>query len=164
MYYALTDDDVRSLLDLLPRRHQADVGLRYDTTLGSARDDGFRGQYEPMYPFDDEFAVFPLTLMELTLPDVESDPERAWQVCERLLEEARENEAVMTVLRHPRYFSNRDHRTFGTLYRRLIERAPEMGAWVGPPGELYTSLDHYGTSDSPDLTAPSDQRPEQVQQ
>lgn len=122
--------------------YQAAAGIRYDSSLGSSSDFGFEGRYEPFRPFDDEFVVFPLTLMEKTLPAVESDPERAWAVCEDLLQEAREHGAVMTVLWHPSYFYDRDHPNYGDLYRRLVDRALEMGAWVGPPGEIYRSLDH----------------------
>lgn len=123
-------------------RYQADVGLRYDATLGSAESYGFRHGYDPLRPFDDSFVVFPLTLMELTLPAVEDGPEAAWAECERLLDEARRNAAVMTVLWHPSYFSERDHPNYWDLYRRLVARALDMGAWVGPPGELYERMDH----------------------
>lgn len=121
-------------------RHHVDVGLQYDTSLGSSETYGFDHGYRIHRPFDNEFVVFPLTLMELALPDPRTD--RAWSVCEELLEEARENEAVMTVLWHPRYFSEPDFPGFGSLYQRLVERALEMDAWVGPPGDLYDQLDH----------------------
>jgi peptidoglycan/xylan/chitin deacetylase (PgdA/CDA1 family) len=129
-------------------RYQAGAGLRYDATLGSARTYGFQHGYGVQRPFDDSFVVFPLTLMELTLPDVGGTSGRAWRACERLLEEARENAAVMTVLWHPCYFSESDYPGYAALYRRLIERAQEMDAWVGPPGELYATLDH-GTGEPP---------------
>ncbi len=118
-------------------QHQRDVGLQYDTSLGASDDYGFRGRYRPIRPFGDEFVVFPLTLMELTLPAVTTDPEAAWAECESLLTEAREEQAVMTVLWHPSYFSDQDYPNYAALYRRLIERAQELGAWVGPPGALY---------------------------
>ncbi|MFW5918637.1 MAG: polysaccharide deacetylase family protein [Halanaeroarchaeum sp.] len=123
-------------------RFQSAAGLRYDSTLGSSTEYGFEEGYDPIRPFDDRFVVFPLTLMEKTLPAVETDPEGAWAVCEDLLLEARENGAVMTVLWHPSYFYDRDHPICGRLYRRLVERALEMGGWVGPPGDVYRSLDH----------------------
>ncbi|WP_129116666.1 polysaccharide deacetylase family protein [Halegenticoccus tardaugens] len=122
-------------------RHHAEIGLRYDSTLGSSSTYGFQHGYHPLRPFDDEFVVFPLTLMERTLP-VESDPERAWEECERLLREARDEGAVMTVLWHPTYLDP-DHRPgYRSLYERLIERAQELGGWVGPLGPVYESLAH----------------------
>jgi hypothetical protein len=123
-------------------RYQAAAGLQYDSTLGSTEGYGFEYGYGIRRPFDDEFVVFPLTLMELALPEVGRETGRAWRECERLLVEARENEAVMTVLWHPCYFSERDHPGYASLYRRLVERALEMGAWVGPPGDLYEHLEH----------------------
>jgi len=132
-------------------RYQADVGLRYDSTLGSPTEYGFRHGYRPLRPFDGEFVVFPLTLMERALPDVGTDPERAWEECEALLREAAANDAVMTVLWHPKRFSESRFPNYARLYRRLIERALEMGAWVGPPGEFYLSMP--GTPDRSELEA-----------
>ena len=126
---------------------QRAVGLRYDATPGSRDTYGFRDRYEPFRPFDDAFVVFPVTLMEQTLPDPETEWNRAWNVCESLLREARENEAAMSVLWHPRYFSD-DYAGYERLYRRLIERALDMGAWVGPLGDLYASMDHPTAADA----------------
>ncbi|WP_238392221.1 polysaccharide deacetylase family protein [Halorussus amylolyticus] len=122
--------------------HHRDIGLRYDASPGSSSESGFEYGYRPLRPFGDEFVVFPLTLMEAALPDPESKFERAWEVCSDLLEEADENDAVMSVLWHPRLFTESDFPGYRDLYRRLIERALEMGAWVGPPGEYYDLMDH----------------------
>ena len=116
-------------------RTHAGMGLQYDTSLGSSTTCGFSHGYHPLRPFDSEFLVFPLTIMEVALGA--SDP---WRECEALLEEADENDAVMTVLFHPRYFNEREFPGYRGLYERLVERALEMGAWVGPPGECYERL------------------------
>jgi hypothetical protein len=116
---------------------QASVGLRYDASLGSSEEYGFDHGYGVRRPFDDEFVVFPLTAMESALPDPGVDFDRAWEACESLLAEARANRAVMTVLWHPRYFSHDDFPGQMRLYRRLVSRALKMGAWVGPPADLY---------------------------
>ena len=127
--------------------HHRDVGLRYDSSLGSATEYGFQHGYDLSHPFDDEFAVFPLTVMEVALLEGNTDVESAWADCERLLEEAADNDAVMTVLWHPRYVGE-DFPVSRTLYRRLIERALDIGAWVGPPGEYLSR--RSGPSDIPD--------------
>jgi hypothetical protein len=121
-------------------RHHAAIGLRYDSTLGSTTGFGFHHGYDPIRPFDDAFVVFPLTVMEQTVPAVSTDPDRAFEACERVLEEARDHGAVMTILWHQRVFSEPDFPGHRELYERIVERALEMGAWVGPPGELYASL------------------------
>ncbi len=120
-------------------KHHREIGLSYDTSLGSASEYGFEHGYGIERPFDDSFVVFPLTLMELALPV--PDFERSKAACEALLTEAKENAAVMTVLWHPRFFCS-DTPEYEPLYRRLIERALEMNAWVGPPGELYERIEH----------------------
>ena len=122
-------------------RHHVAIGLQYDATLGSGTDYGFRYGYEPLRPFADEpFVVFPLTLMEQALPDPGTDFDAAWNVCRGLLEEAAANDATMTVLWHPRYFNEAEFPGYRRLYRRLVERALAMDAWVGPPAELYDRL------------------------
>jgi hypothetical protein len=121
-------------------RYQAAVGLHYDTSLGSGTEYGFQYGYEPCRPFDDEFVVFPLTLMEQALPDPSTNFEAAWTVCEALLEEAAANGAVMTVLWHPRYFNPDEFPGYRRVYERLVKRALEMDAWVGPPSTLYDRL------------------------
>ena len=121
-------------------RRQRGVGLRYDATLGSPTAYGFQHGYGPRRPFDDEFVVFPLTLMDQALPDPGDHPDRAWAVCESLLAEAAEHGAVMTVLWHPRLFSEADFPGHRDVYERLLDRALAMDAWVGPPGALYRTL------------------------
>ncbi|WP_368276003.1 polysaccharide deacetylase family protein [Halorussus litoreus] len=123
-------------------RYHREVGLHYDASPGSATEYGFQQGYRPFRPFDDEFVVFPLTLMENALPDPGEFPEAAWQVCEHLLEEAATNDAVMSVLWHPRLFAERDFPGYRRVYRRLVERALELGAWVGPAADYYGLMDH----------------------
>jgi hypothetical protein len=113
---------------------QRDLGFRYDTSLGSSTEYGFRHGYEPFRPFDDDFVVFPLTAMETALPDPGEDHEAARDAVDDLLEEAEREDAVASFLWHPRYFS-RDFSGYAHLYRYLVEEALDRGAWVGPPGE-----------------------------
>lgn len=121
-------------------QYHAAIGLRYDTTLGSNDSYGFQHGYGPRYPFDDEFVVFPMTIMDVTLPDVSANPDRVWRECEGILQEAREHDAVITINWHQRSFSEPDFPGLGSLYGRLIDRALEMGGWVGPPGDLYERI------------------------
>lgn len=118
-------------------RYQRDAGLRYDSSLGSGTEFGFLNGYGVRRPFDDEFAVFPLTIMENALPDPGERPEKAWAACKGVLDEAAENGAVMTVLWHPNKFNEKEYPNLRTIYRRMIEYAQELNAWIGPPGELY---------------------------
>jgi hypothetical protein len=127
-------------------RHHRDIGLQYDASLGSSTSYGFAWGYEPRRPFDDDFLVFPLTAMEIALPDPGDQFTEAWEACRQLLAEAAWNDAVMTVLWHPRYFNEQEFPGYRRLYRRLVERALDMGAWVGPPRDLYERLDSDRTA------------------
>ena len=121
--------------------HHRSIGLRYDASLGSGTECGFQYGYRPIRPFDDEFVVFPLTIMEQALPDPGIRYRAARRACDRLLVEAAENDAVMTILWHPRYFNEAEFPGYRQLYRWLVGRALELGAWVGSPGALYERFD-----------------------
>ncbi|MFC5279517.1 polysaccharide deacetylase family protein [Halorubrum rubrum] len=116
--------------------HHRDIGLRYDASLGSSSSVGFTHGYDLVRPFDDEFVVFPLTAMEVALPDPGDDFESARSVCADLVDEAAENGAVMTALWHPRYFNEREFPGYRRLYRWMVEYALDSRGWVGSPGEL----------------------------
>jgi len=122
------------------------LGLHYDASLGSSETVGFEFGYLPFRPFDDEFVVFPLSIMDNALPD---SFEPAWRVCEETLAEAAEHGAVMTVLWHPRVFAEREFPGYRRLYRRLVERAQALGAWVGPPAALYERIAGPAAGDRP---------------
>jgi hypothetical protein len=120
-------------------QRQRRAGLAYDASPGPTDDVGFQDGYEPFRPYDDGFVVFPVTVMDVAVPDPAADWEQAWRTCEEVLLEARDNGAAASVLWHPRYFSD-DFPGYTRLYRRIVERAQELGAWVGPIGDLYESM------------------------
>ncbi|SDQ97069.1 polysaccharide deacetylase family protein [Natronobacterium texcoconense] len=122
-------------------RHYREIGLEYDASLGSTTACGFYHGYRPRRPFGDDFLVFPLTIMDQALPDPDEEFEAARRACERLLTEAAENDAVMTALWHPRFFSEREFPGYRRLYRWLVERAAEMGAWIGSPQGFCETLE-----------------------
>jgi hypothetical protein len=62
--------------------------------------------------------------------------------CERLLQETRDERTVLCADWHLCRFYDRDNPNWGRIYEWLIERALEMGAWVGPPGAFYEALPH----------------------
>lgn len=118
-------------------RDQRALGFRYDASLGSRSSVGFLHGYDLRFPFDDDFAVFPLTAMEVALPNPGADFEAAQSACEHLVDEAVAHNAVMTVLWHPRYFNEQEFPGYRRLYRHLVEYALGQDGWVGPPIDLY---------------------------
>ena len=117
--------------------HYREIGLRYDASLGSRTTYGFGGLYDVVRPFDDDFVVFPLTVMDTTLFGTTPSTEAAWRECRRLLDQARANDAVMTVCWHQRHFNEERFPGVRAVYERLVREAQAMGAWVGPPGRWY---------------------------
>ncbi len=121
--------------------HHREIGLQYDASFGSSTEYGFNGRYEPIRPFDDEFVVFPLTIMDNALMHGTPSVDAAWDECKRILAEARDNGAVMTILWHPRYMNENEFPGYQRIYRKLIEEALAMNAWVGPCVECYERLE-----------------------
>jgi peptidoglycan/xylan/chitin deacetylase (PgdA/CDA1 family) len=119
--------------------YHRDIGLWYDSSLGSSENYGFHHGYQPIRPFDDKFVIFPLTLMECAIMKTSDSIDQVKSECHYLLKEAKENNAVMTVLWHPRFFSSEfsNHRE---VYVDLVETAKEMGAWIGPCRDCYRMI------------------------
>jgi hypothetical protein len=139
-------------------RYHRDIGLRYDATPGSSAEVGFHHGYRPVRPFDDEFVVFPLTMMENALPDPGEEFDRAWRTCRRVLDEARDERAVASVLWPGGVFAVGACRGPRRRPRGLAPRPPHDGAWVGPPADLYERLDHPDSTidDSADASTDDD--------
>jgi len=150
-------------------RYHRDAGLQYDASFGTSSTIGFDAPVPAVEtygeqsdaavpdrvgtgvfrPFDDDFLVFPLTVMEAPLVEEAGSIDAAWEELQRLLTDARAQEAIVTVLWHPRLFNETDFPGYRRLYERLIVEAKSLGAWVGPVEEAYHELaDHRGCSDA----------------
>jgi len=114
-------------------RAHAEAGLSYDASLGSPTDYGFEYGYDVHRPFDDEFVVFPLTVMDKPLMSTCETVEAAKVEADKLLSEAAEKDAIMTIDWHQRIFNEREFPGYRAVYRYFVERALEMDAWVGTP-------------------------------
>jgi hypothetical protein len=122
-------------------RRAAGAGFDYDASLGAGDVYGVQFGRRPLQPFRDGFAALPLTLPATALPAVDQRPTVAWQECCRLLDDAREAGAVMTLRWDPMRFDADARPAYRRLYRRVIRRALDLGAWVGPPRELFAARD-----------------------
>lgn len=141
-------------------RHHVAVGLKYDASLGTSRSYGF--DHPVVRPFGSDFLVFPLTVMEATLPDPGTRWSAACDAVGRLLSEGAERNAVMTVLWHPRMFNEEEFPGYRELYRWTLVEAEAREAWIGPLEdayrELFTGLDERdsleGQAASPESDVP----------
>lgn len=111
------------------------AGYAYDATFGSNDNIGFpEGRCRPFV--DAGLPVLPLAVQDVTLlreDHLGLKLEQAWQKLERVLAEARERRAVLTVLWHNDSFV--PPRSWQRLYVRLLERALADGARVVTAGE-----------------------------
>lgn len=121
-------------------KHHRTIGLKYDASLGSSSQYGFQYGKQSIRPFDDEFLVFPLTVMEEPLMQNNPDLETVKNEIDELIREAAKSEAVMTVLWHPRVFNEEEFPGYREMYIYLIKKAKEVNAWVGSPRDYCSEV------------------------
>lgn len=125
----------------------AEAGFAYDSTLGSNSSIGFPTLPDgtlAVRPFADPetgLPVVPLVIQDVAL--LRSDHmnmklKDAWQAMETVLEEARQQHAVVTVLWHNDSFLA--PRCWDGIYRRLLDRARADGARIITAGEAAKPL------------------------
>ncbi|WP_082146707.1 polysaccharide deacetylase family protein [Halostagnicola sp. A56] len=117
--------------------HHREIGLDYDASLADPHSLDFQYGHELRRPFDDEFVVFPWTIMDQTTMESAGTMSGIRDNCERILKEVCNETGVLVLDWHQRTFYDPDFPGWGGTYRWLIERALEMGAWVGPPRTFY---------------------------
>lgn len=122
--------------------HLQEAGIKYDTSLGHSTKIDPQHGHELIRPFDDEFVVFPWSLMDHAVMDSAETTEDVWSNCERVLEDAKENQSVIVADWHSNVLFEPEYPDYALIYERLIERALDMGAWVGPPGQFYDAIPH----------------------
>jgi hypothetical protein len=142
-YHYLRVDPHRNLAPL------ADVGLRYDTTLGFPDALGFRaGIARPFRPWDFEreepldLIEVPLAAMDATLAEeryLGLAAKRAEPQLMQLLDRAAEFGGAFAVLWHPDRFDPATSGGWDRLYSRLLAGAQERGGSCVPAAELVSS-------------------------
>ena len=121
--------------------YHREIGLQYDASLGSSTDFGFQHGYDPIRPFDDEFVVFPLTAMEVTLMN-NTDGRSPTEAGRELMRTAAKENAIVTLLWHPRFFNDDEFPGYRTLYSELVQFAQDQGAWIGPCRDLLEIINN----------------------
>jgi hypothetical protein len=124
----------------------AEVGLRYDSTLGFADALGFRaGLARPIRPWD--FAVdepldiveLPLAAMDVTLAEpryLGLSPREAWPLLDQLLDVAARCRAGFAVLWHPERFDRATSGGWDALYWRFLDEIKRRGGRSMSAAEL----------------------------
>ena len=107
-------------------QHQREAGFIYDSSFGFKNKVGFKKQrYQPFFPFDDNFMVIPLALMDGNVLDChyvvnETNEAKIWRRCLKIINEAQKKKAVLSVLWHSRFFAENDFPGCAQLYEKII--------------------------------------------
>lgn len=121
--------------------HLRAADICYDTSLGSSTAVDFQHGYDLLRPFDDDFVVFPWSLMDGAVMAASEAVTDAVSTITDVFEAARTNRSVVVLNWHAGdAFSDRANPGWAAVYESAVERAVEMGAWVGPPGDFYRAL------------------------
>lgn len=118
---------------------QERLGFAYDTSLLLSDTSGFRwGTCFPFSPHSDERELslieIPTTFMDT--PYFMRGIAEAERRCLYLLDQVRARGGVLNLLFHHTVFNPHEFPGWVELYRRLIQRAKSMGAWVTTAGEV----------------------------
>ena len=118
-------------------RLQKEAGFVYDSTLGYTRDIGFKdGIISPYHPFDDEFVVFPLPIMDFCFNTC-SD---RWTRFEEIVETCVKHNGILVLNYHQHIFHEPDFPGYADDYIQIIERCIERKAVFRTMGEYYDQI------------------------
>lgn len=107
---------------------QRKLDFLYDSTLGSIKDVGFPEQrYYPFSPFNDEFKVVPLVIMDICLMS-KPNPTKVYG---DILKIAEEKNAIVTLNWHQRVFNEMEFPNYSNIYKEIIYKSLNRGAFVG---------------------------------
>ncbi|NOZ59712.1 MAG: hypothetical protein GXO66_09105 [Euryarchaeota archaeon] len=118
---------------------QDSLGFACDTSLLLSDTSGFRwGTCFPFSPYSGERQLslieIPTTFMDT--PYFMRGAAEAERRCRALMEEVRRRGGVLNLLFHHTVFNPNEFPGWMELYRRLVQRAKSMGAWVTTAGEI----------------------------
>jgi peptidoglycan/xylan/chitin deacetylase (PgdA/CDA1 family) len=117
---------------------QAREGFRYDSSFGFRDKVGFRDdKLRPYRPLDDELLEIPMTIMDGPLFASSRNNEEAWEKCKRLIDQAQNQSALLTILWHNNRFNDKEFPGQTEIYEKIIKECQSRGAWVATGEEIY---------------------------
>lgn len=128
----------------------ADLDFEYDTTFGFPDMPGFRnGMCHPFRPYDldkgnsIDILEIPLTIMDNTL--FKMNPQEAWMIIKKLIENTEKNRGVMTILWHNTTFDEIFWGEWSKLYEKILQLLKEKNAWMTTAENICNHwLKNYG--------------------
>lgn len=110
------------------------VGFKYDSTWGFTDRIGFKDEkVRPFKPFDDDFTVFPLTIMDFCFIN-ERD---RWGKFDQIVQEIEKRNALLVVNWHQRIFNEDEFPQYSENYVEIIRRLKTLNA------KFYTLEEYY---------------------
>jgi peptidoglycan/xylan/chitin deacetylase (PgdA/CDA1 family) len=114
------------------------LNFHFDASFGYKDRIGYKdNKYLPFFPFNDEFMVIPLVIMDsalrISLPDISE----AWERCLEIIQLAEKQGALLTINWHQRIFNEKEHPGYGKMYEKIIKVCKEREAWFTSGEEIY---------------------------
>ncbi len=113
------------------------LGFKYDSTWGLTRSFGFKdGKILPFRPFNDDFLVIPLIIMDT--PFIES--KERWEKYEKLVNKIEQHNGILVINWHQRVFNEKEFPFYKDAYVRIIEDCKSRNAKFATLSELYKEI------------------------
>lgn len=110
------------------------LGFEYDSTWGFTRDIGFKEErILPFHPNNSKFVVFPLTIMDICFMSTAN----RWERFTEIMDQVEKADAVLVINWHHRVFSEEEYPGYREAYKKIIEKALERNAKIGPLIDFY---------------------------
>jgi len=122
---------------------QRDVGFKYDGSFGYRDKIGFRdGKELPFKPFNDDFLIIPLAIMDGPLFASSKNLDDAWSKCKELMDYCEKKGALLTVLWHNNRFHDREWPGHAEVYERIIYECLKRKAFIGRMIDIRSAFLH----------------------
>lgn len=116
---------------------QKQAGLSYDASLGLKAGVGYDGiPLFPFEPFQDEFVVLPLAVMDGALFSTVSDTSAQLTALTRIVEQAEAKHALLAVLWHQRFLNPAEFPNENSVYESFLRLALEREPWVATSAQV----------------------------
>ncbi|HPS60000.1 MAG TPA: polysaccharide deacetylase family protein [Candidatus Cloacimonas sp.] len=116
---------------------QKKAGFKYDSSFGYTKKIGYKDEkISPFRPFNDDFIVFPLCIMDSCFMD---DNNRNTEIRD-IIEKTEIKDAILVLNWHSNNFSERDYPYYKSTYINLINLFKSNGAIFKTLGEYWRDL------------------------
>jgi len=113
---------------------QKSLGFKYDSTFGFNNKIGFKeNKFTPFTPFDDDFIVFPLIVMDSCFVATKTK----WEEYLKLVDIAEEKGSILVINWHQRDFNEKEFPEHSKYYRLIIEEGIKRNAAFRTLSEYY---------------------------